>query len=525
MRKGEAALPDIPGPQDSRLVFFKKLYAPAGFATVFIRETATAGDFGMARAPVGAILQYLRKLTASPADGETDRHLVRRFVAARDEAAFAAILRRHGGMVLGVCRGALRDAHEVEDAFQATFLVFVGKAGSLRRPELLGNWLYGVAQRVAAKARVGAARRRIREGPLVDAPAPESDVSPEKLELRRELNEAIGRLPDKYKAPVVLCYLEGKTYTEAARVLGWAEGTVSGRLSRARDMLRRRLERTAAPHSLGLLVPLSSEPLRIELVKSLTAAAVRTTAGQGMAGVSLRAAVLAKGVLKEMFWSKMKLALGVILMLGVAGAGVVAIGYGRAPAPDEAKPKAQKDAAPKVTMKAQDLDDVASILHIYKHSGEVQFSEPIKKAGLRLAYYKAGKLKQKSDGGLDDISATAWKPVAARFSLQAADLDYLPLAAGEKGSCRLQVNFRFVGADGRDIGGDSGSVDVRKSVFDFTQGGGSGTFPRDAGSATEVPLFYLLTNTHQDNGADTVAELLARNDKADILIVSLWTPK
>jgi RNA polymerase sigma factor (sigma-70 family) len=430
-------------------------------------------------------------------------------------------------LVLGVCRRALGDAHEAEDAFQATFLVFVGKASSLRRPELLGNWLYGVALRVAAKARVGAARRRIREVPLVDGPAAESDVSPEKLELHRELNEAIGRLPDKYRAPVVLCYLEGKTYTEAARVLGWAEGTVSGRLSRARDILRRRLERTAAPNSAGLLVPLASEPLRIELVKSLTAAVVRT-AGQSTAGVvSVHAAALAKGVLKEMFWSKMKLALGVILMLGVAGAGVVAIGYGRAPAPDEAKPKAQKDAAPKVTMKAPDVDDIASLLHIHKYSGEVKFSEPLKKAGLRLAYYKAGKLKQQSDGGLNDFSATSWKVDVARFSLQAADLDYLPLAGGEKGSCRLQMNCHFFSTGGLDIGGADGSVDVPKSVFDFTQDGGTAAFPPGAGSATEVPLFYLLkmNNTHQDNGGNTVAELLARNDKADILIVSLWTPK
>jgi RNA polymerase sigma factor (sigma-70 family) len=486
----------------------------------------TVGDDGMVRAPVGAILQYLRKLTASAADGETDRHLVRRFAAARDEAAFAAILRRHGGMVLGVCRRALGDAHEAEDAFQATFLVFVSKAGSLRRPELLGNWLYGVAQRVAAKARVGAARRRIGQVPLVDAPASESDLTPEKLELRREVNEAIGRLPDKYRAPVVLCYLEGKTYTEAARVLGWAEGTVSGRLSRARDLLRRRLERTAAPFSAGLLAPLSSAMLSNQPANSLTAAVLLAASDRSLTGaVSLRAAALAKGVLKEMFWSKMKLALAVILMLGVTGAGVVAIGYGRTPVPDEAKPQAQKEASPKVTMKAVDIDDVASILHIYKHSGEVKFSEPLKKAGLRLAYYKAGKLKQKYDGGLNDFSGIAEKAGAARFSLQAADLDYLPLAGGEKGSCRLQTDFRLVSTGGRELGGDGGSVDVPKSVFDFSQGSSSGTFPRDAGSATEVPLFYVLTNTHNFIGADTVAEVLAKNDKADVLIVSLWTPK
>ena len=119
----------------------------------------------MARAPVGAIVQYLLKLTARPGGDETDACLVRRFVAVRDEAAFAAILQRHGPLVLGVCRRCLHDSHEAEDAFQAVFLVFMRKAASLRRPGRLANWLYGVARRVAAKARAGAVRRRAREEP------------------------------------------------------------------------------------------------------------------------------------------------------------------------------------------------------------------------------------------------------------------------------------------------------------------------------------------------------------------------
>jgi RNA polymerase sigma factor (sigma-70 family) len=478
----------------------------------------------MARAPVGAILHYLRKLTAPPADGETDRCLVRQFAATRDEAAFEAILRRHGGMVLGVCRRALGDPHEAEDAFQATFLVFISKAGSLRRPELLGNWLYRVAQRVAAKARSGAARRRTRQLPLVDAPASESDLTPEKLELRREVNEAIGRLPGKYRAPVVLCYLEGKTYTEAARVLGWAEGTVSGRLSRARDILRRRLERTAAPSSAGLLAPLASETIRNELVKSLTAAVVRTPAGQGTTGVvSVHAVALAKGALKEMFWSKMKLALAATLMLGLTGAGLVAIGYGRAPAPDEAKPGTPRQSAVRVVVKEPDVDDVASILHIIKRSGEVQFSRPIKKAGLKLKFYKAGKpLNYGVDAGLIDVTGTAQEIEAARFSIQIADLDYLPLSGGEKGNCRLQMNLQLGLAN---PAGTTGTADVPKRIFDCTQSSGGGVFPPAAASATEVPLFYLIGNTNVTTGANTPAEVIAKNDKADVLIVSLWTPK
>ena len=265
---------------------------------------------------------------------------------------------------------------------------------------------------------------------------------------------------------MVLCYLEGKTYTEAVRVLGWAEGTVSGRLSCARDMLRRRLDRSGSPASIGLLALSSSEAIRNELTKSLMTAALRAASGQNTAGVvSAHAVALAKGVVKEMFWSKMKWVLAVILMLGVTGAGVVAISYGRAPAPDEPKPAAKKQAAAKVTLKAADLDDVASILHIFKQSGEVQFSGPIKKAGLRLTYYKAGKLRQKTDDGLNNISGVAEKAEAARFSLQAADLDYLPLASGEKGSCRLQLKFQFLSKDGRVISGNSGTSDVPKECF------------------------------------------------------------
>ena len=478
----------------------------------------------MARAPLGAILQYLRKLTASPADGETDGHLVRRFAAARDEAAFEAILRRHGGMVLGVCRRALGDAHEAEDAFQATFLVFVAKAGSLRRPEQLGSWLYGVALRVAAKARVGAARRRIKEVAIVDAPAPESDVSPEKLEFHRELNEAIRRLPDKYRAPVVLCYLEGKTYTEAARVLGWAEGTVSGRLSRARDMLRRRLERTAAPNSAGLLAPLTMAALSNQPMSSLTAAVMLAALDRNMTrAVSLRAAALAKGVLNDMFWSKMKLVLAGILMLGFTGAGVTAIGYGRAPAADDAKPTKPGQSAARVAVTEPDVGDVASILHIIKRSGEVQFRGPVGKAALKLELYKDGKrLNFRAEAGLIDMTGVDQKPDKARFSVQIADLDYLPLGGGEKGRCRLQMNLQLGLPN---PGGVSGAEDVPKSMMDLSGLTGFGSFPPAASSATEVPLFYLIGNTHNVIGADTPAEVVAKNEKADVLIVSLWTPK
>src|SRR5262249_31616689 len=145
--------------------------------------------------------------------------------------------------------------HDAEDAFQATFLILVRKAGSLGRPELLGNWLYGVAYRTAARARAEATRRRFREVPLIDRDLPAKESTPDGVwrDLRPVLDEEINRLPDKYRAPFVLCYLEGKTNEEAARQLGCPLGTVLSRLARARERLRLRLTSRGLTLSVGLL--------------------------------------------------------------------------------------------------------------------------------------------------------------------------------------------------------------------------------------------------------------------------------
>jgi RNA polymerase sigma factor (sigma-70 family) len=167
--------------------------------------------------------------------------LLERFALARDADAFETLVRRHGPMVLGVCRRVTNDAQEAEDAFQATFMVLVRKAGSLSRPELLGNWLYGVAYRIAQKARARLARRRHHErrvDPMLSAD-PDADLLWQ--ELRSVLDQELKNLPPKYRAPLVLCYLEGMTNEEAARRLGWPAGSMSYRLARGRQMLRERL--------------------------------------------------------------------------------------------------------------------------------------------------------------------------------------------------------------------------------------------------------------------------------------------
>ena len=177
----------------------------------------------------------------------------------------------HGPMVLGVCRQLLRDPNDVDDAFQATFLVLVRKVGTLRRCDLLGNWLYGVAHRVASRARALAARRMARavshldvgEPLAADESRPGTGRNPNDAsepDPRPWLHEEVSRLPEKYRIPIVLCYFEGLTHEAAATRLGWPLGTVKGRLARARDLLRRRLVRrgvtlTAAALTSRLAVP------------------------------------------------------------------------------------------------------------------------------------------------------------------------------------------------------------------------------------------------------------------------------
>src|SRR5947209_9820637 len=192
---------------------------------------------GSYRMPVQAITGVIRELRRAVLhqDGtdRSDAQLLAAFLA-RDEDAFNVLLRRHGQMVLGVCRRVLGNGHDAEDAFQATFLVLLRKAASLRQRELLGNWLYGVAYRTALEAKTARARRRAKEAAMRNRPLPDADDP--WCELRPLVDQELERLPEKYRIAIVLCELEGKTRKEAAQLLGCPEGTVAGRLARARTM-------------------------------------------------------------------------------------------------------------------------------------------------------------------------------------------------------------------------------------------------------------------------------------------------
>src|SRR5262245_34801428 len=176
----------------------------------------------MASGQVGGIVRELQRVMLREGEA-SDGQLLGQFVERRDEAAFEALVRRHGPMVWGVCQRALGHRQDAEDAFQATFLVLAKKAGSVRPRERVGNWLYGVACNTATRGRTAAGRRRARERQGADMPEPEARRCPAD-DLHEVLDEELSRLPDHYRAPIVLCDLGGRTRKEAARQLGWPEG-------------------------------------------------------------------------------------------------------------------------------------------------------------------------------------------------------------------------------------------------------------------------------------------------------------
>ena len=212
----------------------------------------------------------------------SDSALLERFARAYDGAAFQILVQRHGPLVLGVCRRILGREQDAEDAFQATFLILVRRAGDIKNPELLGSWLYGVAYRTAIKARARAARRRQHERQAAPAMLTTDDPSADLSwrELRSALDEELNRLPEKYRLPLVLCYLEGLTNEEAARRLGWPPGSMSYRLARGREMLRERMEgrqRQAPAGVLALLLTLG--PASGSLPEALVGTTVQSALG------------------------------------------------------------------------------------------------------------------------------------------------------------------------------------------------------------------------------------------------------
>jgi RNA polymerase sigma factor (sigma-70 family) len=278
------------------------------------------------------VLEYIRGLVgAGTASDVSDQELLARFVTQRDQGAFEVLVRRYGPLVLGVCRRRLWDPQDVEDAYQATFLVLVRKAGSLRRRELLRNWLYGVANRIAVRARAYAARRRDRQRHVDDVAATETPCAATQREVRAVLDDEVLRLPEKYRAPVLLCYFEDKTNQEAAGLLGWPLGTVATRLARAREILGLRLVKRGLALSVGALSAALAQEAVAAVPPALTVAALKTgaLAAAGVVvpdGMSTQALALAQSAGGELFRGRLKLVIVLLLAVTMAGASVGALG-------------------------------------------------------------------------------------------------------------------------------------------------------------------------------------------------------
>jgi RNA polymerase sigma-70 factor (ECF subfamily) len=268
----------------------------------------------------------------------TDNDLLRRFITNDDEAAFAELVRRHGPVVLGVARRMLGDTPDAEDIFQAVFLVLARKASRITRPELLGNWLYGVAYRTALRGRTVAARRRARERPLMDTSSKQNTPDFFWTDLRPVLDEEVNRLPDRYRAAFVLCHVEGRTAAEAMRVLNCPEGTVLSRTAWARNRLRSRLTRRGIVPSAALFAALLSRdvlaadvsPVRVSVtVKSALAFAAGDITGAVPAGVAALAESVSGAISMVKFKFMTAALAGVGTLILSVGVGTIAIGQDR----------------------------------------------------------------------------------------------------------------------------------------------------------------------------------------------------
>ncbi len=306
----------------------------------------------MAATQPTTLLRQIRKLAEVQASSaQTDSQLLQLFIADRNESAFTTLLHRHGPKVLDVCRTVLHHQQDAEDVFQATFLLLANKADSIRKQPSLGSWLHGVAYRLALKARAQADRRRTLHQQVQQQPAasPLDDLTVR--ELRGVLHEELHRLPEKYRAVLLLCYWDGKTRDEAAEQLGWTKGTCKERLERARNLLRSRLTRRGLLPSATVVAALladnvSRAALPASLADATAKGAVAFAAGQpAVAGASSSATALAQQAIRSMPVSRGAKILLVLVLLGVAGTG---LGLWAGNHTDEPAVVAQAPPAPKL---------------------------------------------------------------------------------------------------------------------------------------------------------------------------------
>ena len=390
----------------------------------------------MAKEHLQQAVDTIRRLASAQeyadlADGE----LLKRFLTRRDHVAFEAIVRRYGSMILGVCRRASTNSSDAEDAFQAVFLVLLRKGATIKQPELLGNWLYGVAFKTARAARAAVQRRRKKEGQVT--PRQSDPTSNDSSDLMALLDEELAKLPEMYRAALVICDLQEMSRKDAAIKLGVAEGTLSSRLARGRTMLGKRLARRGVSAPLAVLAAGIGGPLKAaELPQTLVQATVQTmvsvAAGAATAGLgaSTNAIKLSETVVKMMFLSKIKVLPVLALALGMCF-GVRALA-GRGPTSSTASEAAS---APLLDDRAKASGDVKQLL-----KQEFEAAAAVVDEETRLAILLRIGNVQVRLGELVEALATANKALAIAKSMDddprkvmvLDDIAALQFRAGEK---------------------------------------------------------------------------------------------
>ena len=386
----------------------------------------------MATSTTSAVLQHLLSAFGREGAGVTDGELLNRFLKQRDDAALAALVRRHASMVWGVCRRLLRSHHDAEDAFQATFLVLVRKAAAIRHKEMVANWLYGVAHQTSVRLRARAAKRGVRERQVVNMPEPVV-AEVRGADLVPLLDQELSRLPEKFRVLIVLCDLESKTRKEVARQLGCPEGTVASRLARARALLAKRLAQQGVVLSVGALAAVlaqnvASAGVPTAVVSLTIKAASLFAAGQAAAAgvISAEVAALTEGVLKAMFMTKLKTVMSVVMLLGtVAFGGGLLMQRTAAGQPGQAEkseaqgntlgaiPAHQQDASSKIgareppTAPAKDQDDAKKMAEIKDVHEKMRIvNERTSEKAADFEYPEAKKLDQRAgNAGVADAGS------------------------------------------------------------------------------------------------------------------------
>jgi RNA polymerase sigma factor (sigma-70 family) len=400
----------------------------------------------MATAQADTLLRHIQRLAGACVGQETDRQLLDELIARGNEAAFAELVARHGPMVLRVCRRVLHHEQDVEDAFQAVFLVLARNARSIHKREALAGWLHGVAHRTAMKARRSAARQRALEARLRQQ-KPSSAASPTWSEVQSVLDEEIQHLPEAFRSAFVLCVLQGKSGPEAAAELGCKEGTVKSRLNRARRALQRRLAaRGIQLATLLAALSVAESSVRATVSAALTQSTIRfgllVAAGGSAAGqVPTHVAALATGVTRAMFLTKTKLTTALLLAASLLIAGAAALAQvappGKPPAGSE---KAEvQSAQPKPTTAKEAGKEQAADMPIAGQIVDLE-GKPVAGATLRVLEVQMG---HRDDLGpwLEAIKARRVRC----FDLEQQYLKKHPTAVLPKATTDAEGRFRLTG--------------------------------------------------------------------------------